>query len=227
LRLQLGAFACLIALAAAGCGTGGLPENADESRGKDLFLSGVEGKPSCASCHALADAPARGTVGPNLDEAFAGPREQGFKESTIAAIVLDQIRYPTEGSAMPADLVKGDDAEAVAAYVASVAGKEVEGRPAGGTGEALFTQLGCQGCHSLEGARGTGPPLNGIAGKPRRLANGKTAVANDAYLLEAIRDPDAKIVQGYQPGVMTAVVRPNQVSEPDARKLVQFIKSRR
>jgi cytochrome c2 len=224
LRLQLGAFACLIAFAAAGCGAGGLPESTDESRGKDLFNT-AEAK--CGSCHTLADAGARGTIGPNLDEAFAGPREQGFKESTIAAIVLDQIRYPTEGSGMPADLVEGDDADAVAAYVASVAGKEVEGGPAGGTGEALFTQLGCQGCHSLEGAEGTGPALNGIAGKPRRLADGKSVVANDAYLLEAIRDPDAKIVQGYQPGVMTGVIKPNQVSEADARKLVQFIKAAR
>jgi mono/diheme cytochrome c family protein len=224
LRLQLGAFACLIAFAAAGCGTGGLPENADESRGKDLFIS-AEGR--CGSCHTLADAGARGTVGPNLDEAFAGPRDQGFEESTIAAIVLDQIRFPTQGSEMPADLVTGDDAEAVAAYVASVAGKEVEGGPAGGTGEALFAQLGCQSCHSLEGAKGTGPPLNGIAGKPRKLADGKTAVANDAYLIESIRDPDAKIMQGYQPGVMTAVVRKNQVAEADARKLVQFIKSKK
>jgi cytochrome c2 len=215
---------CLLAFVAAGCGSGGLPESSDESRGKDLFNS-AEAK--CGSCHTLADAGARGTLGPNLDDAFSGPREQGFEESTIAAIVLDQIRYPTDGSGMPADLVEGDDAEAVATYVASVAGKEIEGGPAAGTGEGLFTQLGCQGCHSLEGAKGTGPALNGIAGKPRKLADGKSVPATDAYLLESIRNPDAAIVQGYQPGVMTAVVRPNQVSEQDAEKLVQFIKAAR
>jgi mono/diheme cytochrome c family protein len=223
-RLQLGALAVLIGLVAAGCGTGGLPENPDEARGKELFNSP---EAQCAACHTLADAGARGTRGPSLDEAFAGPREQGFEESAIEAIVLDQIRYPTEGSVMPANLVEGEDAEAVAAYVASVAGKEVEGGPAAGTGEGLFTQLGCQGCHSLEGAKGTGPALNGIAGKPRKLADGKSVVANDAYLIEAIRNPDAKIVQGYQPGVMSAVVKPNQVSEADAKKLTNFIKSKK
>ncbi|HYZ19712.1 MAG TPA: c-type cytochrome [Gaiellaceae bacterium] len=214
----------LVAVLAAGCGTQGVGSAGNTSQGKELFNSP---EARCGACHTLADAGARGTVGPNLDEAFAGPRKEGFKESSIRAIVLDQIHYPTKGSGMPADLVTGEDAEAVAAYVASVAGKEVEGGPPPGTGEGLFASLGCQGCHSLSGAKGTGPPLNGIFGKQSKLTNGQSVPVTQAYLIESIRDPDAKIVAGYQPGVMSAVIRKNQVSQADAKKLADFIKSKK
>ena len=196
----------------AGCGSEGVPEEGSIARGKQVFTS-AEGR--CSACHALADAGSSATVGPNLDEAFAGPREEGFKESTIRALVYDQIYYPTEGSGMPAKLVTGADAEAVAAYVADVAGDPEKMRAArgGGTGESIFMAR-CQSCHSLEGARGTGPPLNGLD-RP------------DAYILESILDPDAKVAPGYQPGVMSAAIPKGSVTEADARKLVAFIKAAR
>jgi mono/diheme cytochrome c family protein len=208
------AAAALVALVvvAGGCGSEGVPEEGSIARGKEVFTS-AEGR--CSACHALADAGSSATIGPNLDEAFARPREEGFEESTIRALVFDQIYYPTEGSGMPAKLVTGADAEAVAAYVADVAGDPEKMRAArgGGTGESIFAAR-CQSCHSLEGARGTGPPLNGLQ-RP------------DAYILESILDPDAKIAAGYQPGIMSAAIPKGSVSEADARKLVAFIKSAR
>jgi mono/diheme cytochrome c family protein len=220
------AVVLLVAVLAAGCGSEGSPVSSggNTSRGKQLFTSP---EARCGACHTLADAGARGTVGPNLDEAFAGSREEGFKESSIRAIVLDQIYYPTEGSGMPADLVTGDDAEDVAAYVADVAGKEVKGGPPPGTGEGLFASLGCQGCHSLTGVKGTGPPLNGIFGKQSKLTTGQSVPVTEAYLIESIRDPDAKIVAGYQPGVMSGVIRKDQVSQADAKKLADFIRAQK
>jgi mono/diheme cytochrome c family protein len=121
------------AVLAAGCGTVGLPsENADKARGKALFVD------NCGSCHTLADAGTTGKIGPDLDAAFAGPRSEGFEESTFASVVRGQIAYPTvepvgiienpnggppqRAPGMPANLVTGDDADAVAVYVASVAG---------------------------------------------------------------------------------------------------------
>jgi len=220
------AVVLLVAVLAAGCGSEGTPvsSSGNTSKGKQLFTSA---EARCGACHTLADAGARGTVGPNLDQAFAAPREEGFKESTIRAIVLDQIYYPTKGSGMPAELVTGDDAEDVAAYVASVAGKKVEGGPPPGTGEGLFASLGCQGCHSLTGVKGTGPPLNGIFGKQSKLTTGQSVPVTEAYLIASIRDPDAKIVAGYQPGVMSSVIKKGQVSQADARKLADFIKSKK
>jgi mono/diheme cytochrome c family protein len=125
------------ALLAAGCGTGGLAsKKADVANGKQLFQQ------KCGSCHTLADAGTQGKVGPDLDDAFAGPRAQGFKESTIRNVVHGQILFPTsnpsgvikgpDGSeqrapGMPAKLVTGSDATDVAAYVASVAGMAAVG----------------------------------------------------------------------------------------------------
>lgn len=66
---------------------------------------------SCAGCHTLKDAGATGAAGPNLDT--LAPLE--------AAAVLAQIN--NGGGAMPPGLASGDDAAAIAAYVAAVAGK--------------------------------------------------------------------------------------------------------
>jgi plastocyanin len=109
-----------LALAAAGCGNGGAnPAHADLVNGKKLFI----GKATCGSCHTLQRAGTKGNQGPNLDAAFENSRNNGFGDSVIAGVVLDQIHHPRRGSIMPAGLVKGDDARDVAAYVGSVAGK--------------------------------------------------------------------------------------------------------
>jgi len=125
------------ALLAAGCGTGGISKGkADTANGKQLFVE------KCGSCHTLAAAGTQGKIGPNLDDAFAGPRKQGFKESTIRNIVHDQIFYAVSNPSgfikgpngeeqpapgMPKKLVTGQDAQDVAAYVASVAGVSAAG----------------------------------------------------------------------------------------------------
>jgi mono/diheme cytochrome c family protein len=129
------------ALLAAGCGGGEEAtgqEDANRSNGKTLFVSGAEGKPSCGSCHTLLDAGTAGTTGPNLDQALGYSCAQGFEESTIYSAVLGQIQLAA--GAMPPDLVTGQDAVDVAAYVASVAGKDVPGcDPSGDQGDTGTT----------------------------------------------------------------------------------------
>ena len=53
---------------------------------------------------------------------------QGFKESTVRQVVADQIRFAgnfgEKGPTMPKNLVKGQDVDDVAAYVAAVAGPQ-------------------------------------------------------------------------------------------------------
>jgi mono/diheme cytochrome c family protein len=121
--------------------------------GKEQFVA------KCASCHVLERAGATGVVGPNLDEAFQRARKDGFGESTFEGLVHAQILNPAinpqvdpvtrRRASMPAKLVTGDDAEDVAAYVASAAGKpgedtgalaEVGGGPEG-TAEAENGEL--------------------------------------------------------------------------------------
>ncbi len=67
---------------------------------------------TCATCHTLAAAAATGDIGPNLDE---------IKPSR--ARVLAAIRNGSLSGAMPANLLTGDDAQRVAAYVSGVAGR--------------------------------------------------------------------------------------------------------
>jgi cbb3-type cytochrome c oxidase subunit III len=156
--------ASLALLGLVGCGSEGHVEEAGNvTAGKDMFVQ------KCGACHSLADASTKGVIGPNLDHAFGPVRtKQGFDESTIRDVVRGQIAYPTEdppagAQGMPADIVTGDDADAVASYVASVAGLPVKKSPAGGgggnqnavDGKTIFTQ-NCAGCHTLKAAGASG-----------------------------------------------------------------------
>jgi len=172
------------ALSAAGCGTGGKAVGGDVQNGKKLFAS------TCAACHTLADANAQGTRGPNLDDAFAADRKQGFAQSSIQDIVLDQIRL-AQGQ-MPPNLVRGQDAQDVAAYVASVAGTGKTG-PTGGKitatdGKTIFEQAGCGSCHTLKDAGSTGtvgPNLDDAKAPELKVV---TQVTNGGAVMPAFKD---------------------------------------
>lgn len=108
----------LLALVVAGTGCGG--GEPDLVNGKDLFAQ------NCASCHALDRANASGVQGPDLDAAFGPSLEDGLGEQTVAGVVKRQIANVRRSSTMPEDLVTGQDAADVAAYVAAVAGEPGE-----------------------------------------------------------------------------------------------------
>jgi len=99
-----------LALIATGCGE----RPPDLAHGKRLFT----GEGRCAECHRLDRAGSAGTLAPNLDEAFGPALRQGLGRGTVAGVVRQQIENVRRGSAMPADLVTGQDARDVAAYVA-------------------------------------------------------------------------------------------------------------
>jgi cbb3-type cytochrome c oxidase subunit III len=154
-------------LLASGCGTGGpVHGRPDVTNGQKLFT----GSAQCAGCHTLAAAGSTGTIGPNLDNAFRADRQQGLSQATIEDVVLDQIRLGSGpvagGPSMPANLVRGQNALDVAAYVASVAGTgsaaPTSPSALGTNGKAIF-QGECSGCHTLAaaGTHGTiGPNLD-------------------------------------------------------------------
>jgi cbb3-type cytochrome c oxidase subunit III len=178
----LGAGLAAAALLAAGCGYGGAAnaggQRPDTQSGQQLFTQ------SCGSCHTLSAAGTSGTIGPNLDNAFAADVQEGYPQSVIENVVLDQIRLGsgpiatyttskkfTPQTPMPANILEGQDARDVAAYVASVAGQSGYTTSAsfaslGTDGEKIFKGAGCSGCHTLAaaGATGTvGPNLDQLA----------------------------------------------------------------
>jgi len=95
-------------------------------------------------------------------------------------------------------------------------------------GGTLYNQLGCQACHSLQGAAGAGPALNGSYGRTAILDNGQTVISDDAYLRESILNPNAKIVQGYQSNVMLGGIQGvlGQLNSGDTTDaLIAFLRS--
>ena len=91
-------------------------------------------------------------------------------------------------------------------------------------GKKLFLKLQCNACHNADGV-GRAPQLAGIYMQRRPLQGGRDVLADDAYLRESIRDPMAKIVDGWKP-IMPAYAR-SQVSEEELLNLVAYIRSLR
>jgi cbb3-type cytochrome c oxidase subunit III len=140
-------LALATALLAAGCGTGGIAKGGDASAGKPLFQA------KCGGCHTLADAGTHGQTGPNLDDAFGPSRKQGYKPETFEQVVRDQIELAEPP--MPKNLVKGQDADNVAAYVALVAGTGATAAKSSTNGKDIFT-ANCGSCHTLKDAGTSG-----------------------------------------------------------------------
>ncbi len=185
--LAVGAF--LVALT--GCGT----STDNTTRGRQLFLA------KCATCHTLAQAGEGAQIGPNLDDAFAAARAVGQDSDTIKGIVIAQIGYPRPSTdnpavSMPADLVTGQDAKDVAAYVGKYAGVPGAAPPKvpGGPGAQVFADNVCGSCHTLAAAGSggtTGPNFD-------EVLPGMTA----AMIRTSIIDPNASITKGFPPDVM-------------------------
>ena len=148
--------ACAIGASAvfAGCGSSLADRGDNVINGKQLFVE------RCGSCHILNRAGTKGVTGPNLDQAFARARQDGFGDSTFEGIVHRQIEQPALRAQvdpktrkvlplMPANLVEGEDARDVAAYVASAVAK-------GGKDQGALASIGAAA------AKGTAKAKNGV-----------------------------------------------------------------
>lgn len=194
LSAAVGGVAVILLLSA--CGTGGsvAGKSADKAHGLKIFQT------TCAGCHTLAAAGSTATIGPNLDAAFAEARSEGYKESAILDIVHDQIKFPGQypvrqsnpdylTANMPANLVTGQDAIDVAAYVAANAGLQGFAQAAaltGANGKQIFLTK-CGSCHTLKAAGTTGtvgPNLDSL--KPP-LARIKKQVINGGSIMPAFK----------------------------------------
>jgi mono/diheme cytochrome c family protein len=222
-------LAPLLAAAAIAVGCGGRGDKPDLVRGKALFIQ------KCGACHTLARAGTKGIQGPNLDAAFAEARAQGFRGSGIQGVVRDQISHVRRGSIMPLNLVTGEAARDVAAYVASAAANPGQdtgalataGRGGGGNnGKAIFTSNGCNSCHTLAAAGATatvGPNLNTLKSSASRYGK-QLHQTPEQYVTQSIKDPDVFVVPGYPKGVMPSnfgsSLKPRQIAA-----LVKFLLS--
>jgi mono/diheme cytochrome c family protein len=210
-------LAPLVALLAAvvaisGCGT----TSPDIARGRVLFTE------NCGTCHVLAQAGTSGTLGPNLDDAFAAAREAGgFDAATVEGIVQAQVENPRPSNGnpmatMPPHILEGTDLDDVAAYVGKYAGVPGAAPPevAGGAGAQVFANNGCGGCHTLAAAESggtTGPDLDEVL--PGQ---------EEAEIKESIVEPNAKIAKGYPPHVMPENFE-ETIPPEELEQLVEFL----
>ena len=206
-------LAAILALVvvASGCGT----TSADTARGRELFRA------KCGTCHTLAQAGTTGTVGPNLDDAFAAARASGQESETIEGVVKAQVDYPRPNNgnpavSMPAHVVEGQDLNDVAAYVGEWAGVPGAEPPkvAGGPGAQVFANNGCGTCHTLKAAKSggvTGPNLD-------EVLPGKSA----AFIKESIVNPNKEIAKGYPPNVMPPTFG-TSIQPEEIEQLVEYL----
>jgi mono/diheme cytochrome c family protein len=194
---------------------------------------------ACGSCHTLSHASTSGTTGPNLDDAFRQDKADGVKSTSIQGLVDYWIRYPNVQGVMPKGLLKGQDAQDVAAYVAAVAarpGQDTGALAAAGgvqgttpaAGKQVFTGVGgCGSCHTLAAAATTGtvgPNLD--TDLKTSCATAQSKKVRGATLAQCIRTaiikPYAYIPSGFKAGIMPSnfeqTLKPNEI-----KALVNFL----
>lgn len=88
------------------------------------------------------------------------------------------------------------------------------------TGARLYASLGCAGCHARTEVA---PSLGGLAGRPVRLADGRTVAADDHYLRDSITSPQVAVVDGFGP---TMPSYGGLLSDTELGALVDYLKSR-
>ena len=88
------------------------------------------------------------------------------------------------------------------------------------SGERLFQQLGCSGCHSSNSTV-RAPLLDGVYGRPVPLQSGQVVLADESYIRDSILLPQKDVVAGYAP-----VMPPYQgrISEEELMQIIAYIR---
>jgi len=89
-------------------------------------------------------------------------------------------------------------------------------------GKALFSAKGCVGCHGNDGQgmAGVGAKLAGMYGAKETLTDGTQVTVDDAYITESIRNPNAKVVKGFQP-----FMPPFTLTDSEVKEIIAFMAS--
>jgi len=70
-------------------------------------------------------------------------------------------------------------------------------------GKELYKSKACFTCHSIDGNPGVGPTFSGAFGREETLADGNTITVDENYIRKSILEPQAQVVQGFQPVMPT------------------------
>jgi cytochrome c oxidase subunit 2 len=88
-------------------------------------------------------------------------------------------------------------------------------------GRDLATRQGCLGCHATEDLVLVGPSWKGLFGKTEQFEDGSAATVDEAYLIQSIREPAAKIVAGFANTMPSTF---SNLPQQDVDDIIAFIK---
>lgn len=86
-------------------------------------------------------------------------------------------------------------------------------------GRALW-QAQCMACHTIDGSAGLGPSWQGLWMAEVPLDDGTTVTGDEAYITESIREPNAKIHDGFQ-----AVMPAFDLNDDEIADIIAFIQT--
>ncbi len=137
-------------------------------------------------------------------------------EAAKASLLGNPALLASAGAAPKAEV----DEEAAAAAAAESAAMSDEELAA--LGQALFNgpKL-CMACHKADSTdRVVGPGLKGLFGREQKLADGSTITVDEAYAIESLLDPNAKVVEGFPPAMT-----PQTYTDAELAQLIAYLKT--
>lgn len=85
----------------------------------------------------------------------------------------------------------------------------------------LYRRYGCSGCHEAQSTVHA-PDLHGLLGRNVHLQDGRTLVADEAYVRDSVLLPKKDVVAGYQP-IMPSFA--GQIGEEDLLAIIEYLRS--
>ena len=89
-------------------------------------------------------------------------------------------------------------------------------------GREVAETNGCFACHSLDGSQVVGPTWQGVWGTETALADGSSAIVDEPYVVESIREPALRLVEGFAPVMIP--YDESTISEEDMEALIAFLR---
>jgi len=87
-------------------------------------------------------------------------------------------------------------------------------------GPSVAAEFSCASCHTVDGGKSAGPTWKGLFGSKVKV-NGQEVTVDEAYIKEAIVDPDAKVAEGNTKGMPAFP----QLDEEQMNGLIEYIKT--
>lgn len=91
-----------------------------------------------------------------------------------------------------------------------------------GRGQKIYETY-CVACHTINGSKSIAPTWFGLYGSQVELSDGSTVTADDAYILDSIKNPSSQVVNGFPP--MSFEYKAAGLQDSDLNDILAFIKT--